>query len=173
MEAIRVVDECDLVARLERTVAVIRALRKLGLSHLAHMEAFDAKIFATEWQVRNAEAKRLVNGELELERRRAHLQAVYEEVDEYTREYGSKLLYVYVAAMHACMTESQDASRSAYLIPMFLRPDKVAKATKAAVQLPQSEPAVPQQEPSPTRSADCSFWKWFRNPLSEPLISGG
>ena len=93
MDAMRFVDEFDLVARLDRAAAVIGALAKLGLYHLAQMEAFDAMMFAAEWQVRNAEAKRLENGELELERRRAHLKAVYEEADEYTREHGSELLW--------------------------------------------------------------------------------
>ena len=83
------IDECDVVARLKKASVVVKEWTKLGLYHLAHLEAFETRIYAAEWAFRREEARRPVNV-LELESRRVRLSALCKRFDDYKREYGSE-----------------------------------------------------------------------------------
>ena len=90
------IDVCDYVAealcyvaRLNKAAVVVEEYRKLGLYHLAHMEAFDAQIYAAEWRFRKEEARRPADVQ-ELELRRVRLSALCKRFDDYKREYDSE-----------------------------------------------------------------------------------
>ena len=83
------VDAKEVRARLQRATVVVRELKKLGLHHLAHLEALDGQMFAAEWRVRYEEALHPVNAP-ELEKRRDFLSALRNEMDCYKRKHGSE-----------------------------------------------------------------------------------